>query len=71
MQLRRDVTKRIQNEITLRYPGMRQRQLVGRKPAIPVREQIEIDFSRAPSNPRLGAAELPLDGSERTKKIEW
>src|SRR5262249_42407610 len=68
LEIRGDVRERIQNEVTLRYPGMRQRQLGPAAPFVRVAEEIEIDHPRAPSLMLRRAPEQRLERAQLTEE---
>src|SRR6266513_1958562 len=65
VEIRGDVRQRIQNEVALHYPGMRQYECRLRAPLTRVGQQIEIDDARSPTLTLRRPAEGRLERAQR------
>src|SRR5579862_4133126 len=68
VEIRGDVGQRIQNEIALHYPGMRQAQVRLGSLLAPESEQVEINDTRSPALMLRRAPELALQRAQRLKQ---
>ena len=69
VQVRGDVRQRIQNEVALHYPGMRQRQVCIGSPLARIRQQIEVEDARAPALALGRPAERALEGAQFLQQV--
>src|ERR1700730_10877281 len=65
VEIRGNVRERIQNEVALHYPGMRQCQQRLRALLTRVAKEIEIDDSPSPAHVLCRPAERRLEGAQR------
>jgi hypothetical protein len=65
-----DLRQRIQNEIALHYPGMRQRQLRLRAVLASISKEIKIDDTGPPALVLRGTAHGRLDGTQLVKQCQ-
>src|SRR5215472_6798619 len=64
IEIRGNVRERIQNEVALRYPGVRQHEIGVRAPLTRIGKEIEIDHPRTPALVPDRAAERRLEGAQ-------
>jgi hypothetical protein len=63
----RHLEQRIQNEVALHYPGVRQREVGTGEPLRAEHQQVEIDAARTPAHARRLAAQRHLERTQRRK----
>src|SRR3984885_14131738 len=64
VEIRGDIRQRIQNEVALHYPGMRQGEPGVGEPLAPIDEHVEIDYAWTPALALLRAAPRGLEGAQ-------
>ena len=64
VEIRGNICQRIQNEVALHYPGMRESELRVVEPFAPVDEHVEIDNAGAPALALLRPASSGLEGAQ-------